>query len=138
MGFFIGDIASIAVGKRTSFTVTAWWYCWQVLLDCCFDGHSLAAALCGPAADMDETDFDIRQIFRVVMEDDIEGSSNIGTAAVAAGKGHVQHKSTSSNRAHALVSGTMDMTAQCLWQVLDGFTPQQKRAFVKFVTGSDR
>jgi hypothetical protein len=111
----------------------------QVLLDCCFNGASLASALCGPVAD-DSVDFDIRKVFRVVLEDeDADSSSSSGgpgasdaaigqTAAAAAGGGVGAAKLLTSEQ----------LVLQCLWQVLASWEPQQKRAFVKFVTGSVR
>lgn len=109
-----------------------------MLLDCCFDGHSLAAAICGPSADTTNTDFDIKQVFRVVLEDE-EASSSLGqTAAAAAGNEPVQPSNRIVGQEAASEISTVALTVKCLWQVLDGWSPQQKRAFVKFVTGSDR
>jgi hypothetical protein len=111
----------------------------QVLLDCCFNGASLASALCGPPAD-DSADFDIRKVFRVVLEDEDADSSSsssprpngadMGLAAAAAAPG-VKARISKLLTSEQLV-------LQCLWQVLASWSPQQKRAFVKFVTGNVR
>eukprot|EP00878_Enallax_costatus_P039215 GHUV01044779.1.p1 GENE.GHUV01044779.1~~GHUV01044779.1.p1 ORF type:complete len:179 (+),score=69.53 GHUV01044779.1:189-725(+) len=106
----------------------------QVLLACCFDGHSLAAAICGPAADTAESDFDVRQAFSVLVDDEEGSSSHQPTAMNALG----QPSESIATQGTALGASTVELTVLCLWQVLDSWSPQQKRAFVKFVTGTDR
>jgi hypothetical protein len=71
----------------------------------------LAAAICGCSAD-DRTDFRVQEAFRVVLEDEADPDT--------------EECSSSS------------ITLVCLWQVLDSWGAEQKRAFVKFVTGTDR
>lgn len=82
----------------------------QVLQDCCLHGPALAAAICGCTAD-DTTDFRVQDAFRVVLEDDEADTSGLSTSSV---------------------------TLQCLWAVLDTWDIVNKRAFVKFVTGTSR
>lgn len=82
----------------------------QVLSECCLQGSSLAVAVCGATADSD-TDFSVQEAFRVVMEDEEEGGD---------------------------VSSSTAVTCMCLWGVLDSWDVPQKKAFVKFVTGTDR
>ncbi|WIA11861.1 hypothetical protein OEZ85_011947 [Tetradesmus obliquus] len=104
----------------------------QVLLDCCFNGASMACALCGAAVD-DSADFDVQKVFRVVVDDEDAASSSSssqggedGTNQAAAGSGSGRPLSSE------------QLVLQCLWQVLAAWGPEQKRAFIKFVTGSSR
>jgi hypothetical protein len=82
----------------------------QVLSECCLQGSSLAVAICGVTAGSD-TDFRVQEAFRVVMEDEEEGGN---------------------------ISSSTAITCMCLWSVLDSWNVTQKKAFVKFVTGTDR
>eukprot|EP00882_Tetradesmus_deserticola_P012759 GHRQ01013524.1.p1 GENE.GHRQ01013524.1~~GHRQ01013524.1.p1 ORF type:complete len:218 (+),score=86.50 GHRQ01013524.1:219-872(+) len=107
----------------------------QVLLDCCFDGASLAIALFGEAAD-ESADFQLLDVFRLVLEDDAAGDSRSGSRQICEFAGSRQAAATGVGTAQALSSE--QLVLQCLWQVLATWDPQQKRAFVKFMTGSSR
>lgn len=103
-----------------------------MLLDSCFNGASMACALCGAAVD-DSADFDVQKVFRVVVDDEDAASSSSsrqggedGTNQAAAGSGSGRPLSSE------------QLVLQCLWQVLAAWGPEQKRAFIKFVTGSSR
>jgi hypothetical protein len=76
-------------------------------------GRGLAAAVCGCSADDAAGFSQLRTAFRVVLEDD-PGDDEDGAASSSA------------------------VTLQCLWDVLDSWDVVGRRAFVKFVTGTDR
>lgn len=80
----------------------------QVLRECCMSAADLAAAVCGCTAD-DAADFKVQEAFCVVLEDEVD---------------------------EALSSSAV--TCQSLWRVVGAWDVTQKRAFVKFVTGTDR
>ena len=83
----------------------------QVLQECCLYGADLALAICGCMPD-GAADFKVQEAFRVVLEDDEEDADSM------------PHSSR--------------ITLQCLWAVLDAWSVDRRRAFVKFVTGTDR
>lgn len=88
-----------------------------MLQDCCLCGTDLAAAICGcSAADADAAEFKVQRAFRVVLEDEQEGF----------GDGSDSSSSSSA------------VTLHCLWAVLDSWDVTRRKAFVKFVTGTDR
>ena len=107
----------------------------QVLLDCCFNGASLACALCGAPVDV-STDFDVQKVFRVVVDGEEAASSSSSRQGGDDGENGTNRAAAGGGRGGALSSE--QLVLQCLWQVLAAWGPQQKRAFIKFVTGSSR
>jgi hypothetical protein len=69
----------------------------------------LATSVCGCTAD-DAADFNVQEAFHVVLEDAVDDAAASSTA----------------------------VTCQSLWRVTGCWDVAQKRAFVKFVTGTDR
>lgn len=88
--------------------------CLQVLRDCCLHGSDLAAAICGCSADDAAGFSQLQTAFRVVLEEEPGEDGGGGAASSSA------------------------VTLQCLWDVLDSWDVAGKRAFVRFVTGTDR
>lgn len=81
----------------------------QVLQECCMSAADLAASVCGCTAD-DAADFNVQEAFCVVLEDEVDDAAASSSA----------------------------VTCQSLWKVVGGWDVDQKRAFVKFVTGTGR
>ena len=126
---------------------------------CCFDAASLAEAVCGSSSGGSGMPLDIRRVFRVVVEglEDEEGyaaneDEDDGFCQQQQQLQHQRHEYSSHHQKQQQQYGLDDAAAkeeepgcgglrslvECLWLVLGTWSAEQQRAFIKFVTGSDR